>query len=578
MLNADSYTYKNSMKKFLLYLVVVVLWTNSCKTKVEYDFEHGSNISLPKLSNEKINDLYVLGKVWGFLKYYHPAIATGKYNWDYELFKVLPKVLNATSLSERNNVLSAWIDTLGKVQSAKMKMNIKDVKLKPELSWITDANLGEYLSTQLSIIKDAERPTSNYYVKLSDYVGVPEFTNEKPYAAMKYPDAGFRLLSLYRYWNIIEYYFPYKNLIGENWDAVLKEFINLFANAANELEYKKTVLLLIARVHDTHAMVVGPDSVLKRFFGSNAAPLIVTFVQDRALVTGYYHKALGEQSGLNVGDVIEKVNNKTVRELLQERLPFTSASNSPTLLRNLAYNLLRTNDTALTVEFSRNSVKSSTQVKCIGTEKIMSYIENERKDTCFKILKGNIAYLYPASIRNKYFPQIIPELLKAKGLIIDFRCYPKDFLVLTFGKYLFPLETTFVKYSNGSIASPGLFTFVRTGKIGTSNKDHFKNKVIIIVNETTQSSAEYHVMGFRTASNAMVIGSTTAGADGNVSEFTLPGGVRTMMSGIGIYYPDGRETQRIGIVPDIEVKPTIEGIKMGKDELLEKAISLISNK
>ena len=51
-----------------------------------------------------------------------------------------------------------------------------------------------------------------------------------------------------------------------------------------------------------------------------------------------------------------------------------------------------------------------------------------------------------------------------------------------------------------------------------------------------------------------------------------------MISSIGIYYPDGGETQRIGIVPDIEVKPTIDGIRNGKDELLEKAIELISEK
>jgi len=49
-----------------------------------------------------------------------------------------------------------------------------------------------------------------------------------------------------------------------------------------------------------------------------------------------------------------------------------------------------------------------------------------------------------------------------------------------------------------------------------------------------------------------------------------------MISGSGVYYPDGTETQRVGIVPDIEVKPTIEGIKNGKDELLEKAIEIIN--
>ncbi|MFT5243000.1 MAG: C-terminal processing protease CtpA/Prc [Psychroserpens sp.] len=49
-----------------------------------------------------------------------------------------------------------------------------------------------------------------------------------------------------------------------------------------------------------------------------------------------------------------------------------------------------------------------------------------------------------------------------------------------------------------------------------------------------------------------------------------------MISGIEIQYPDGRETQRIGIVPDVEVKPTIKGISAGLDEPLAKALELIN--
>ena len=84
-------------------------------------------------------------------------------------------------------------------------------------------------------------------------------------------------------------------------------------------------------------------------------------------------------------------------------------------------------------------------------------------------------------------------------------------------------------------------------------------------------------MAFRTAPKATVIGSTTAGADGNVTKFMLPGGVSTMITGIGVYYPNGKETQRIGIIPDIEIKPSIKGITDNKDELLEKAIELIND-
>ena len=90
---------------------------------------------------------------------------------------------------------------------------------------------------------------------------------------------------------------------------------------------------------------------------------------------------------------------------------------------------------------------------------------------------------------------------------------------------------------------------------------HYNGKVVILVDEVTQSQAEYTTMAFRTAPGAIVIGSTTAGADGNVSMVPLPGGLSSYISGIGVFYPDNRPTQRVGIIPDIEVRSTIAGCR-----------------
>lgn len=84
-------------------------------------------------------------------------------------------------------------------------------------------------------------------------------------------------------------------------------------------------------------------------------------------------------------------------------------------------------------------------------------------------------------------------------------------------------------------------------------------------------------MSYQTAPKAKVFGSQTAGSDGNMSYFPLPGGLRSAISAIGVYYPDGRETQRIGIVPDVKVKPTIKGMRSGKDEVLDKALGYINS-
>lgn len=105
--------------------------------------------------------------------------------------------------------------------------------------------------------------------------------------------------------------------------------------------------------------------------------------------------------------------------------------------------------------------------------------------------------------------------------------------------------------------------------------NNYQGKLAVLVNENTQSSAEYTSMAFKATPNCVIIGSTTAGADGNVSRILLPGGLSTMISGIGIYYPNKVNTQRAGIVPDVVVNPTIEGIKKGKDEVLEKALEIL---
>jgi C-terminal processing protease CtpA/Prc len=123
-------------------------------------------------------------------------------------------------------------------------------------------------------------------------------------------------------------------------------------------------------------------------------------------------------------------------------------------------------------------------------------------------------------------------------------------------------ETTpFSKATQGNPdnPNPGEFIFSSAYKIPES-KESYNGKLIVIVNEETASNAEYTAMAFRAGKQTIIVGSQTGGYDGNVSEIILPGGLKTRISGNGIYYPDDQETQRVGIVPDIEIKPTIKGI------------------
>lgn len=552
------------------------------KADQDKEFDKGSKIASIPLDTRRINDLAVLGKVWGYVKYYHPAINKGEHNWDYELFRVLPKIMECKNDNERNEQLLAWIDQLGTPDVRMQKQRkIAEIKIAPDLKWIEDVNeLGKPLSERLTGLQNLRRDEPAYYIGTAR-AGNPDFKNEKPYlrgekafTTKRYPDAGFRLLALYRYWNIIQYYFPYKHLIEEDWKKVLPEFVPAFVNAANALEYSLAALSLIARVHDTHANIYSSSPALDEFRGVYFAPLQVTFIENKAVVTRYLPEAEGRSTGLEKGDVITAVNGVRVEDLIKARLAITPASNYATKLRNIAYDLLRGADSTMTLTYQRKQTIGTAKVTCYSRQKV--YAGYAIKDTCFKYVTPDIGYIYMGTIKKDYISAIMPGFLKAKGIIIDLRCYPSDAVIPILGKYLMPKRTQFVNFTFRSIVNPGYFTFETGYFVGEKNADYFKGQVVILVNEQTQSAAEYAAMAYRVAPRATVVGSTTAGADGNVSWFYLPGGIYTCISGIGIYDTDKRETQRVGIVPDITVQPTINGFAQGRDEVLEKAIEIIN--
>ena len=108
------------------------LWVNDCQVLIDgqsldliknpdvevdkdLEFAGNSGISLGDVDGQTLENLVVLGKVWGFLKYFHPQVVVGKYNWDFELFRVMPGIAAAKSKKERNSLLNEWIDKYGKI-------------------------------------------------------------------------------------------------------------------------------------------------------------------------------------------------------------------------------------------------------------------------------------------------------------------------------------------------------------------------------------------------------------------------------------------------------------------------------
>jgi C-terminal processing protease CtpA/Prc len=542
--------------------------------ELDHEFDKGSGVTLGALSKVQIDNLATLGKVWGFLKYHHPDITSGRRNWDYDLFRVLPKVLAATDRVAGNAALAQWIADMGPVApcSPCATLDTADLHLRPHLKWIADErHLGRNLSGALRRLY-VNRPLSDkqFYVSTARN-GNPSFDHELTYDALKVPDAGIQLLALFRSWNIVEYWFPYRNLIG-NWDRVLRDFIPQVALAKTSDDYQRQLMLVIAAIQDGHANLWSSLRV-RPPIGDCQLPVNLRFIENRPVVTGYSADELGKTSGLQVGDVVTRIDGQPVAKLVSEITPYYAASNEAGRLRDIGRSLTRGKCGAISLAVLRGGGTLEFNAERVPLAKLdlTRDLHHDLPGETFQMLAGNVAYLKLSSIKTDQVSAYIEAAADAKGLIVDIRNYPSEPVTYALGSHLLGNRTAFASYTSADIVNPGAFHWKIAATI-TPDLPRYAGKIVILVDENSQSASETAAMAFRAAPKAIVIGSTTAGADGDVSRFPLPGRLQSMISGIGVFYPDHKPTQRIGIVPDIVVRPTIAGIRAGRDEVLEAAI------
>jgi hypothetical protein len=546
------------------------------KAKMDNDFGTRSNIALVNNDAQTVKNLALLAQVWGFVKYHLPAVAKGDFNMDSELFRVMPAVLKATDTKQASDAMEQWVDKLGApaaCNNCKPKAKGKIVR-EPDYGDIFNSKVvSASLITKLRYILNNSNITKSYYVEMGSSRN-PVFKNETTYNEAVYKDVGFRLLSLFRFWNMIQYFAPYRDITGHNWNEILHEFIPKMIAAKTDTDYSLVTLALIADLNDTHANIWSNPNAINKYRGIMAPPLQAKFIEDKLVVTGFYSDTLQVKDNFKMGDVISVINGVPVNEIIKKQLPYTAASNYSTQLRDMAPTILRSNDSTSTYKIIRGSENINVRQQNLPRNKINYRALNPLKagEPGFKLINSQVGYLYPGAYYDKDLPAIKAMFDGTRAIIIDMRCYPSQFMPFTFVPYVKTKSSEFVRFTFGSISTPGQF-LLGDNLIGPGS-GQYKGKVIVIVNEVTQSQAEYTTMALQSSPNVTVIGSITAGADGDISPIILPGGISTMISGIGVFYPDQTPTQRKGIKIDLVVTPTIAGIKAGRDELLEKAMEL----
>lgn len=530
---------------------------------------------LASLTPQQVDNVVALGQVWGLLKYFHPAVAGGQRDWDAEFLRQLPAVLACQSAGPRSQLLGAWVAGLGAVPAVPSPAPpTRPVRLTTDLRWAQDKRrFSAPLRQQLAFIAANQYQGTPYYV--GQLGSTTLFPHEEAYAEPALPTQGLRLLGLCRYWNMFQYYYPYSYALGEEWATVLSALLPRFAEASTPLAYRHAALALFAHVHDGHARFYPPDPLLEAERGAYQVAAEVQSIDNQAVVTKVQQDGLVPASPLAPGDVLTQFAGMPVADLVRQRLPETGASNRPAQLNTIAQNLLycATPQVAVQVLRAGQPLHLAVPASKVGT---VPAAVPAVADSMYRFLTPEVGYIDMARIKAAKVPAIMQAFAHAKGIVVDQRNYPAEFVATYLPGFFLPQPVVFAKFTQRDPTCPGRFLWQAPDTLKPKGSAPFLGRVVVLVNEKSRSLAEFTAMAFQATPHGVLLGSQTAGADGNSTPITLPGGLKTLLTGIGAYYPDGQETQRVGLAIDVPVRPTVAGLRAGRDELLDRAIELIS--
>lgn len=556
------------MKKMLLTISIGLLYMSA----------------LTAQTNQQVNNLSTLFKTWGLIKYYHPTIASGQYDWDSVLITSIKEIM-----TQDNNAVHRQVNRMLAIAGPDTAALSKPAPDNPicyrnyDLSWIQQ-NTRLDRSQQKALQFIAEHPYSglNYYAQPDRGNDSTVITpNEKPYAHMKYPDTHYRLLALARFWNIINYFYPYKYKVGKPWGEVLTELIPLMIQANDTLSWNKALARMAASINDSHGGLW--PQVYYSIAGRYSQPFNFRLVTGKAVITAIADSAACQQAGITAGSVIETMDGITIAQKIKDYQAYVGGSSEGARLRDMHAIILNSHSRQCVLAgYQPNGKRFTATVNLLERNFIKEYSDfmGIKSAITSYLTADSIGYIYFANINQRNMDSIMRSVMHTKAIIFDMRNYP-GYGIYFVPNYLLSQPAIYACNTTPDYRWPGMMKYMASNqgtsvaRVGKNNPHPYPGRVILLVDERTQSAGEWACMTLQTAPRVTVIGSPTAGADGNVTRAVLPGGYNFHFSGLGIYYPDGRETQRTGIPVDIPVHYTIEDYMYKKDPVLQKALAFI---
>lgn len=380
-----------------------------------------------------------------------------------------------------------------------------------------------------------------------------------------------RLADIIITWNILKHSFPYWEDASASAQEILTAALTKAMADQTSHDFLNTLKLMCAPLNDGHMFIELSDG--SDHSNDASAPLILARIAGKVLVKEVLDSTLIKV--IARGDIIDSINHISAAEALSGKETYLSGSSQWKESKGVVTLLNGPENTDISLVLDRNGTKKS----LIMARNMKGTGYRNGSFTKKPIKRGWVnpgVFYLNLSTDTISEQQYEKELATAKAVIFDLRGYPASDNAFNIIPHLLTQTVNPQTFFTPEIIYPDMqqLTYEKDPTKLVPVSPHLKAKIYFLVDATAQSASETLLSRMKDFKLATLIGQRTSGTNGSMNVIYLPGRYSVAYTGMLVKNNDGSKHHLKGIIPDIIVNPTIQGISSGRDEILEAALKM----
>lgn len=378
-----------------------------------------------------------------------------------------------------------------------------------------------------------------------------------------------RLAAIGVAWSVFRHFYPYFDPNGpaerEAFERIYPEALALAARAESERAQQEAIERLVAALDDGHGAIWGGGVPV-----AARLPVALAWASGELVVVGVHPSVAGT---IAIGDVLVAIDGVDVEAAADSLRPVVSAATEG-WFRHRAADLIASHvggeRAALTLRAPDGALRS------LEVERVREPVAGDtaiRPEDGSELAPG-IVYFDLDGAGMDALAAVRDRLAAAKGVVLDLRGYPGQAAYMLLA-HLVDEPITSARWRVPIVEAPDGegWSWQESGRWNIQPAaPRIRGPIAWLTDGRAISYAE-SILGIVEAYGlGAIVGATTAGTNGNVNPFTLPGEFGVSWTGMQVLKHDGSPHHGVGIAPTIAVAPTAAGIAARRDEVLERAV------